>query len=267
MVFVSVFFIRSVYLVSSHSQNSVDPTWDSLAIGACFYFLTYVKLKFVSLYYMAPIDFLMIIYLGWLTHKLAIQKTIPFLKRGMVFCIASFLFIQNTQASFYQILESRKFIESQVQTTYFLEIYSKSSSDKIDLFFPSTTSYEIMEFSAFLDYKGLKLIPKNYHEIVSNKNQPLMMWVPQKLDDSYCVDFRPYKCYYSSDLQKKHLIILLPDYNGKIDATKIKNFQANREILFHYKPRFSALEQILFVTTGITDNWMNVYIFDTNKRK
>lgn len=163
---------------------------------------------------------------------------------GFFYCV--FLFVQNSQASFYQILETRKFVENQAQTALFLEKYSNLSSNKTDLFFPSVTNYEIMEFSAFLDYKGVKLIPENYHKQVSNTGQALMMWTPKNADGNYCVDFRPYKCYYSNEPQRNNLIVFLSDYNGETNK-KSEYFHINMKLLFHYEPQFSILEQILLI--------------------
>lgn len=68
VLFVFAFCVRLFYLV--RNQSLIDPTWDSLPVGIIFYFFIYIKLRFVSLYYMAPVDFMAILYLNQKTRSL-----------------------------------------------------------------------------------------------------------------------------------------------------------------------------------------------------
>lgn len=268
-IFLVIFSLRIVWLFIN--KKTIDLLWDALAIGAIFYFLVYVWLKIASPYYLAPVNFIGILYTSWVGYKITCRGFRKF-QLAIILTLVAILFIHGVSLSSNIVLQRKKFIDSHVQLAQFLRDYElRKKGGIIDVFLPVSSSYWSMELSSFLDYKGIKLYPKNYHFItpLEKSKASLRMNLPEKFQNNTCTSWMPYRCYELNHPNPDNLVIILPTQKGDIPRTELAKYQANSELIFHYQPQFSPVERGLVFLSG--DNrfggeWMNVYIFRTKQK-
>jgi hypothetical protein len=268
-IFLVVFSLRIVWLLVN--KKTIDLLWDALAMGAIFYFLVYVWLKIASPYYLAPVNFIGILYTSWIGYKITCHGFRKF-QLGIILTLVTILFIHSVSLSSSIVLQRKKFIDSHVQLAQFLRDYApKKEAGIIDVYLPVSSSYWSMELSSFLDYKGIKLYPKNYHYLTPLEKSKafLRMNLPEKLKNNTCTSWMPYRCYELNHPNPDDLVIILPTQKGDISRIELAKYQANSELIFHYQPQFSPVERGLVFLSG--DNrfggeWMNVYIFQTKQK-
>ncbi|MBD2578215.1 hypothetical protein [Oscillatoria sp. FACHB-1406] len=265
LIFGLVFIVRIANVAIA--KKAFDRFWDPLALGTLLYGLAYIKLKLISMYYMAPVDFLGILYLGWVCNKLlkTSTKKISLILFGIIFIG---IFIRNLSISSSEILNSKKYEESNIQLVEFLKNYSSQNRnrDSVSLLFPSNSNYEVMEFSSFMDYQGLKLHPRNYHKMkaIERERSAWVVKTQKPLKEDKCMLYAPYKCYYFSAPEPGNLMVFLPKYNGTANGRNIDRIKNESEMIFQYQPSFSALEKVLRYWAGprrIAKDWMNLYVF------
>ncbi len=264
VVFTLVIFLRIIYLIIS--RKSIDILWDPLAIGAIIYCFAYINLKLVSQYYLAPADFLAVLYISWLTHNL-IGRNAHNMKLTVAGVMVSLLIVSSLNMSSNLVLSRRKFIDSHVKLAAFLKDYSPSQqTDSTNIFLPVTNDFIAMELSSFLDYKGVELFPKNHHfQSESEGSSPFKILLNEEVgENNQCVSFRPYRCYELHELNPSDLIIFLPDTEGKLPELELKQYLKESDIVFNYRPDLSPLEKFLSLFAypkNAPDDWMNIYIF------
>lgn len=265
--FIGVFLVRVCYVAIA--KKTFDLLWDPLALGTLLYSLAYIKLKLVSVYYMAPVDFLAILYIGWICNKF-LKRSPSTQKTSLTLITILFigLVIRDLNVSSAEILNFKKYADSNLQLTRFLQDYSNrnQSVDSVSLLFPENGNYEVMEFSSFMDYQGLKLWPRNYYPIKALDRHQIA-WViktHERVKNDSCMLDRPYKCYYFSAPEPGNLMVFLPKYNGTANERNIARIKNKSEMIFQYQPSFSALEKALRYFAGsrrIANDWMNLYVF------
>lgn len=277
-VFLLALLTRFLYLI--FARKLPDLFWDSLAVGAFFYFLAYIKLQMFSGYYMAPVDFVAILYLGqliypWFHDKKIVLYTIA----TLIICLIAG---QNAVYSSFHIIERKNLIQSKVQLTRFLKDYAEqSNTHHVTLFFPYTNSdFRLMLLSTFLEYKGWRLAkdepPESTGEVTITVKSPRYY---RNYRNNYCVDWGwnhkgapPYgKCFYAKVPRSGDLIVVLGD--DQVSTKELIQLKQESTLLFHYQPylpippkilpifsKFPAISKISKFAP-ITDNWLHVYVF------
>jgi hypothetical protein len=209
---------------------------------------------------MAPVDFIAILYLGQLVYPWFKEKKVAY---SAITILVIFLIVgRNTAYSFYNLAERKNFISGKIQLTKFISEYAQKGSDRnIILFFPYSTGYDLMEFSAFLEYKGLKLAkhdpPKSTDKLILTIKSPDQFPVENR-----CIDYeRSIKCFHAKYLQSGDLIIVLP--NDKISTKELIKLKQESTLLFHYQPRLPLVKKILplFFFDRKPDTWFHIYVY------
>ena len=103
------------------------------------------------------------------------------------------------------------------------------------------------------------------------------MKAPESFTENLCVSYRPFQCFYASKPQTDDLIIFIPRHQmlGSLNLRNdlpielIDQYKHNCVQLFHYQPKFTGIERILylFCSNVIDEQWLNGYIltkFDPN---
>ncbi|MBD2464308.1 hypothetical protein H6G89_25215 [Oscillatoria sp. FACHB-1407] len=246
-ILISVLFFRVIIL--SIRKRSINTFWDPLAIGAILYFLAYVKLRLNSWYYMAPVDFISILYIGWVVHKIIKhqRKRLALLIIGALACV---IFFNNLSFSSAYILNLKKEWDGRVQLASFLRSYQPDEvADNTEIFFPSTRSYQVNEVAVYLDYKGVALLPENYHNLVISEqtNIPLKIIT---LKGETCI--KRYGCYEAEELKSGNLVVIMPD-QGRTVRDVLQNYEVGFNLLFHYQPEFSSIERLLLFLSNLRE--------------
>ncbi len=269
--FLVVFLIRILFLFLR--KKSPDLIWDCLAIANLIYFCAYLKLNIFSWYYLALVDFFAILYLARLTYFLFLSKRQKYQIVVVIILITAIL-LQNIHYSAYAILSRKKSIDSKVEISKFIENYLNNSnkSENINLLFPANSGYEVMEFSAFLNYKKFNVLIDSKPS--KKKKNLLIMNITEQNTDNLCVSFRQFNCYNNDNPKLNDLIIFMPNgvmvfdaklkENDSFPIDKIKEFESNFMQTFHYQPTFEGIEKILLFFSGdnlIDKKWLNAYIF------
>lgn len=263
-----VYLLRCLFLIAT--RRSFDRFWDAIGLGAIFYFLAFVKLGLFNNYYLAPADFLAILYFGNLISQLLlrtaqsdlVKRFIPLAAVGLC---AILVIPQNLDQSATHLLYRKNTIAGKVQLQASLERYGDSQSDgsPTNLYFPFPESgFSLMEFSSFLEYKGLKLV-KDPTQTVSD--EPLfLVESPEEFEDSLCVEYgRPHKCFYAEAAEQNDLIVILPS-RQPVSGVDLAEVEAEAELVFHYIPQLSWIEKGLLLLSreyGRPLDWLNAYIF------
>ena len=246
-VLILFFLLRVIFLALK--KRAIDSVWDPLAVGSILYFLAYVRLQLDSWYYMAPVNFIGILYVSWIAHRILRpqrNKLVPLII-GVLFCA---IFIYNLDFSSAYILELKKTWDGRNQLATFLRNYEPDkNTESIEVFFPSTRNYQVKEVATFLDYKGVPLYPENHHEVSVTKqtNIPLKIIT---LGGGSCG--RRYRCYEADELRTGNLIVIMPDRGRRI-IDVLQDYETGFNLLFHYQPEFSDIEKLLLFLSNFRE--------------
>jgi hypothetical protein len=119
--------------------------------------------------------------------------------------------------SLFHAIERKNLIRSRVELADFLKVYTATESRKtIDVFFPYSTAYRVMEVSAFLRYKGLRLVGDGHP--LEPTRAALRMETPEPFADGQCVSYASLACFRVGSRPARGLIVLLPDDDVPEDA-------------------------------------------------
>ncbi|MEA5508898.1 hypothetical protein VB715_03895 [Crocosphaera sp. UHCC 0190] len=286
-VFFIVFFVRIIYL--GKIKKNPDMLWDFLAFSSILYFISYIKLGMYSTYYTSLTDFIAILYLAILIDRIDFSNNKSHLKKSTIIALTFLLCLENIHLSSYAIISRKKHIDSRVKFVQFIQeyIYNHPNGNDLGLFFPHNNNYDVMQFTAFMNYKinqGSNFSDITDTQLYSNGQKLVLKnYLTEKLDKDLCVSYRNIKCYYQSKPSFNDLIIYLPasdhlnlysqkfdgfrKYIGSIRKKELIDLGSNSKTLFHYQPMFEGLEKILVFLSPpkwIDSDWLNGSIMTQN---
>lgn len=261
----TVFILRILYGIFAN-RSSLSPLWDSTAFGAILYGLAYIKLGMFSAYYMAPVHFIACLYIGYLLGCLlsSTLRSSRLLGIGLAATFLVTVLSQSIGQSADYLIERKSIIAGKVQIYEFLnDNYASNSANEKTLFFSHPfNGFQLMEFSAFLDYKGLNVLYNDRHR--ERDETAFLVKSSEQFEDDLCVAYgRPYKCFYSEQSQSGDLIVILPE--NEVTDEEIKELSSQAELLLQYQPSLGKWEKFIsFLGTSVNDsnNWLNAYIFE-----
>ena len=99
-------------------RRALDALWDPLAAGALAYALAYVKLGIVRDYYLAPVDFIAVLYVARVAFD-GLRAQRPVAVAGVVLVIA-WAFAQNVSNAAFEVLAREEFVDGNVALASFL---------------------------------------------------------------------------------------------------------------------------------------------------
>ncbi|MDJ0580272.1 hypothetical protein [Crocosphaera sp.] len=263
--------ISSRIILVSQSKIKFDLLWDSLAIGALFYFLAYIVLNLYATYYLAPVDFIAILYCSIIADKfLNINKYNSLILLFLITLLSSYQIYNSS----YIIVTKKLFADGRIKAVEFIqkELKAEKYLDYTNLVFPGNRNYDVMEFSAFMNYKNIPLFPhKKYPSQSSMSSSIAMIKIQQKNPKDNCVPYISYlKCYYSPSLQINDRIVILPQLPNGLLSEDIQQFKDNYQLIYHYDPYSSDLQwmiKILEYLHPLPDKWFELYIFKVAEKK
>jgi hypothetical protein len=253
-----------VYLILRHR---VPPLllWDGLALGGAVCFVAYLYLGIFGIYYLAPVDLIAILYIG--RFSLLSWGKMRSLGKIAITLLGVIILLQNLLVSSYAVFERKNVIHGKAEIASVVEArYRNGGGHSLRLFFPFASPYVIMEFAAYLDYRGLP---------VEAVNEPAgansVVFVTRSItEDGPCVTWVSIKCHTAIWPTPGDLVIVLPDDNAPSAETSA--YRAQGELLFLYEPRplipdwlHSLFDSLYIATTRLRhernpDRWMDASV-------
>jgi hypothetical protein len=190
------------------SRVALDPLWDPLAVGALAYFFGVIAVKLNSAYYMAPVDLIALFYLARLSLVWLAKPTRA--RISIVAVVFTCVLFHDVAYSAFRIIERKELIISKSHLAQFLGGYLLTAHrEKVELFFPYASGYNLMELSSYLKYKGFRL--EGWSATGSSEGPELVIAGPGRFENNHCVEYNDYVCIHEQQAGDGALIVVLPD--------------------------------------------------------
>jgi hypothetical protein len=249
------------------SDGLLDGIWDPAAVGALAYGAGILMVHLYSGYYMAPVDFIAILYLshmalGWLQSPVSVR-------RFAVAAIAICVLFQSAVFSAARIIERKGVIATKSQMARFLKGYLPNAGvQSVKLFFPYTDGYRLMEISSYLKYKGFNVVEEE--SVGSVRGPVIRVESPLNLKENLCVDYKDYVCVHDQVPETDAFIVVLPDddVSGReiqsVSNNDVKIFTANGCVFCDKEIHWFQFTHPVLVTDPqgpLPDRWLQLEIF------
>jgi len=239
-VFVAVALVR-FYLVA-RSRVNVWPLWDGLALAGVATFAAYLYLQMASGYYLAPIDFISVLYLGRIAFlgKRGLVHT----ARWVVVALIGIVILQDVSLSAFRVYEAKNTIHGKAEEGQAIALLYRTHPKKVKkLFFPYANAFDILEFGAYLNYLGVPIEQKGQggaqRSVVELAGRSI-------LTDGPC-GYRTFICHPESEPRAGDLVVILPD-DPKVANASVSGSAKVGAPLITYSPAPRIPE------------WMEVYV-------
>jgi hypothetical protein len=205
--------------------------WDGLAVGGVACFLGYQILHMFSSYYLAAVDLIAVLYVGrvallsWGNMRRWSQLTVAMLALAILF--------QGASVSAFAAFERKNVIHAKAEiASVVLTRYQLAGSNAFKLVFPFSHPYVIMEFGAYLNYRG---VPLEGLEDEASGSSVVALATGAVAEDGPCVSWAPVRCHAESVPATGDLVIVLPDDEVSLEQTR--EYRDRGELIFSYQPR------------------------------
>jgi hypothetical protein len=205
--------------------------WDGLALSGLICFFAYLYLSIFGVYYLAPVDLIAVLYVGRFA-VLSLGHMRSWGKIGAVLLALVVLF-QNLLVSAFAVFERKNVIHATAQIGSIVETqYRRGNGNGLGLFFPFSGGEEIMEFGAYLTYRG---VPVEGAEDGAPGPTSVVFTRRGTAKDGPCVGWRSFICRWASEPAPGDLVIVLPD-DGASRAEASLYRERRGKPLFWYNP-------------------------------
>jgi hypothetical protein len=215
-------------------RGSIAPLllWDGLACGGVVYFAAYLALRMVSSYYLAPVDLIAVLYLGHLLlsswGELRLGARVP--AAALALIVAG----QSLELSTFHVLQRKLYIRQKAAIArLILDTSHREPRSALNLYFPVTNPYGLVEFAAYLSYRGLPVEEQSGDDFVP-KAASVRFFAAKIAKDGRCVIWRNFVCHAGA-VNPAGLAIVLPEDAPSPDEVKV--FRESEERLPSYDPR------------------------------
>jgi hypothetical protein len=227
-LFVAIVLGRA-YLVLRR-RVAPDLLWDGLALGGTACFVAYLALRIFSIYYMAPVDFIAMLYLGRLL-VLSLAKLSSWGKMAAMLMTLVVL-AQGVLVSAYTVFERKNIIRGKVEIASLVQgQFQRSSGNVLRLFFPFANPYVIMEFASYLSYRGVSI--EGATDGARGPNN-VVLAASTATEDGLCVAWLKIRCHVVKGPSPGDLVIVLPDDEPSL--AKAWEYRNGGELLLLYEP-------------------------------
>jgi hypothetical protein len=205
--------------------------WDGLAAGGVACFLAYIYLGMFSIYYTAPVDLIAVLYIG--RFAVLSWKKMDLWAKAAAIPVTFIIVFQDCLVSGFSVYERKNVIHANVELASVVEAqYRRGMGNDLRLFFPFSGGEEIMEFGAYLNYRGVPV--EGAADEASSPNS-IVLSRARTGEDGPCVEWRNIMCRRVSGPAPGDMVIVLPDDGASLAQASI--YRGRGELLFSYKPR------------------------------
>jgi hypothetical protein len=216
-----------------------DAFWDSLAAAALVFAAAYVKLGIVRSYYLAPADCVAVLYLAWMGYAALHDKGWRAIA-GVVIAVA-LVVQQNIRDAASSMLDRKQFVDANVHLAAFLKTYAQSHEPSITLYIPDAGGFQIMEFSAFLRFKGLQADGMPIRP--QGGQVGFAVKTPHRYPGDVCHPSQRFRCGYEPAPHPGDLIVFLPGRD--VPVRDLATLTATAGEAYHYRPASALVERLL----------------------
>jgi hypothetical protein len=227
-LFVAVVLGR-IFLILRH-QVAPLLLWDGIAFGGVAYFFGFLYLGVFGIYYLAPVDLIAVLYVG--RFAVLSWKKMRFWGRIPVLLLAFTVLLQDVLVSAYAVFERKNVIHGKVEVASVVEArFRNGAGHPLRLFFPFASPYRIMEFAAYLDYRGVP-VEGAVGEAVGPDS--LVLAAKATTEDGPCVEWVSIRCHAVVEPAPGDLVIVLPD--DIVSLAQASVYRDRGKLLFFYEP-------------------------------
>jgi hypothetical protein len=237
----------------------LDPLWDAAAVGAVLYAAAYIKLGLVRDHYFAPVDFIGVLYV--------VNTGASFVTRerrmlaGATLVLITVACARNVSQSASYIAARREYTAASARLTGALGAYARAHpGQRVMLFFPQIGGFQIMEFSAYLRYRGLSL--EGAEDEHQTAQATFTVTTPHRFPGDRCHVSQYFKCAYAPVARPNALVVLMPGHD--VSDSEIARIGAHATRLFRDDAPPTRTERILDAlasATRQTDRPAESYVF------
>jgi hypothetical protein len=174
--------------------------------------------------------------------------------------------LQDLSLSAFRMYERKNVIHAKAMMGRIIEArYAGDPQNTKRLFFPFAPTNKVMEFGAYLNYRG---VPIEQVPNATDANRSVVMVGKSIREDGPCTHGKPLVCHAGATPEPGDLIVVLPDDLTQTDDLNSYR-QDNNQLLFSYHPRPSIpgwlrpyvnhLHVIspVFAHDPLPDRWLN----------
>jgi hypothetical protein len=209
--------------------------WDGLACGGVVYFAAYIAMRLTRHYYVAPADLIAVIYLGHLLHLS--WGAMRWRVRAAAAALVIILVGQNLEVSAFWVINRKHVLhqKSEIASTI-LERYTRSPNLVRNLYFPFTEPYMLMEFAAYLSYRG---VPVEDDSNASPGEPRVEIFGGKIVADGRCQSWTRFMCHAGAP-DAGRMVIVLPD--DTVSPVEAELYRESENTLRSYNPRIQAFD-------------------------
>jgi hypothetical protein len=209
--------------------------WDGLAFGGAAYFLAYLHLSIFTVYYLAPVDLVAVLYVG--RFVVLSWKTMHSPGKVAAMLLAFIFLFQDVLVSAFVVFERKNVIHGKVELASVVKTqYRSGAGHDLRLFFPFADLFVITEFAVYLVSRGVPV--EGLEGLMDEAPGPNRVIVATRAvaEDGPCLEWTPLTCHAVKGAPAPgDLVMMLPD-----DETSLAKASVYREpqgLLFSYEPR------------------------------
>lgn len=242
------------------------PFWDALAIGGTLCFAGYLKLGLVNAYYLVPVDLIAAMYLGRLAI-LSWQRQ-GWAAKAATTSLLVMVLAQNVFLSAFRIYDRKNLTQGNSAIASLIKARYEDTGKETPprLFFPFASPYSIMEFGAYLSYRGLPVrgVPGTHHGdgiVLAGRAIPR---------NGPCVNYRTVLCRSAARPEPGDIVVILPEDEASRSQAAAYAGHGTRLLLFQPTPRLPQwlgplLKQARFVSyfferKKLPDRWLHASV-------
>jgi hypothetical protein len=260
---VIAFVWRLIAVLST--KRTFDPFWEPLAAGAITYALAYVALGLVKDYLMAPVHVVAAFYLARLAYDTLRSRSRMVVASVVV--LLAWVVQGNLAEGAYYLLSRKEFVDGNVQLELFLKSYARSRDRaNLALYFPQPGGFQLMEFSAFLRFKGFRSTDDSV--TTASGETTFVVKSPHRYPDDRCHASQPFRCVHTRTAEPGDLVVFLPGRH--VSARELQTLKSHANEIFHYRPRASAIKRALSALVPadrLTDRPTDAYVFEMGQTR
>ena len=209
--------------------------WDGLAFGGVAYFLAYLYLSIFTVYYLAPVDLIAVLYVGRLV--VLSWKTMHPLGKVAAMLLASIILFQDVVVSAFVVFERKNVIHAKVELASVVETQYRSGAEHdLRLFFPFADLYTIADFAGYLVYRGVPVEGMEGRMDEASGPNSVILATGAVARDGPCLDWTMVRCRaVKGGPAPGDLVIMLPDDEASLAKASV--YREPQDLLFSYEPR------------------------------
>jgi hypothetical protein len=218
-----------IYLIL---RRRVAPSllWDGLALGGVAYFLAYLYLSIFTVYYLAPVDLIAVLYVGRFVVLSWKRMHSPGKMAAML--LAFIILVEDVLVSAFVVFERKKVIHAKAELASIVKTqYWSGAGHDLRLFFPFAALFAVVDFANYLVYH--RGVPVERMDGASGPNGVILATRAVAKDGPCGMSFwcRAVKAGPAPG----DLVIMLPDDEASLAKASV--YREPQDLLFSYEPR------------------------------